>query len=104
MVAARLENESDAAFLDGRNGFLGTKRFRDDFSVAREYLMTERMAKLYQRLHRLRATLKRGQTMSEYALILAAVAMVVFVFYETMGQSIQNMVEWGTIHNDLLSS
>jgi Flp pilus assembly pilin Flp len=40
----------------------------------------------------------------EYALILAAVALVVFVFYQTMGQSIESMVEWGTIHNDLLSS
>jgi Flp pilus assembly pilin Flp len=42
--------------------------------------------------------------MSEYALILAAVALVVFVFYQTMGQSIESMVEWGTIHNDLFSS
>ena len=42
--------------------------------------------------------------MSEYALILGAVALVVFVFYQTMGQSIESMVEWGTIHNDLLSS
>jgi Flp pilus assembly pilin Flp len=42
--------------------------------------------------------------MTEYALILAAVALVVFVFYQTMGQTIEGMVEWGTIHSDLLSS
>jgi len=42
--------------------------------------------------------------MSEYALTLAAVALVVFVFYETMGQTIENLVEWGTIHNDLVAS
>ena len=42
--------------------------------------------------------------MSEYALILAAVALVVFVFYEAMGQTIENLVEWGTIHNDLVAS
>jgi Flp pilus assembly pilin Flp len=48
--------------------------------------------------------LTRGQTMSEYALILGAVAVVVFVFYETMGQTIENLVEWGAIHNDLLAS
>jgi Flp pilus assembly pilin Flp len=30
----------------------------------------------------------RGQTMTEYALILAAVAVVVFAFYQTMGSDI----------------
>lgn len=30
----------------------------------------------------------RGQTMTEYALILSAVAVVVFVAYQTMGQDI----------------
>ena len=34
----------------------------------------------------------RGQTMTEYALILAAVAVVVFITYEIMGQDIQSMV------------
>jgi len=59
---------------------------------------------LYVRLRELLGGLRRGQTMSEYALILAAVALVVFVFYETMGQTIENLVEWGTIHNDLVAS
>jgi Flp pilus assembly pilin Flp len=34
----------------------------------------------------------KGQTMTEYALILAAVAVVVFVTYEVMGQDINTLV------------
>jgi Flp pilus assembly pilin Flp len=34
----------------------------------------------------------RGQTMTEYALILAAVAIVVYVTYQVMGQDIGSMV------------
>ena len=36
--------------------------------------------------------LSKGQTMTEYALILAAVAVVVFVTYETMGNDISALV------------
>jgi Flp pilus assembly pilin Flp len=36
--------------------------------------------------------LKRGQTMTEYALILSAVAVVVFVGYETMGNTITGLL------------
>ena len=36
--------------------------------------------------------LMAGQTMTEYALILAAVAIVVFVGYQTMGQTISNLI------------
>ena len=36
--------------------------------------------------------LRRGQTMTEYALILAAIAVVVFISYQVMGQSINTMV------------
>jgi Flp pilus assembly pilin Flp len=36
--------------------------------------------------------LQKGQTMTEYALILAAIAVVVFVTYEVMGQDIGSMV------------
>jgi len=35
---------------------------------------------------------RKGQTMTEYALILAAVSIVVFVTYEVMGQDIGSMV------------
>jgi Flp pilus assembly pilin Flp len=34
----------------------------------------------------------KGQTMTEYALILAAVAVVVFATYEVMGQDINSLV------------
>ena len=35
---------------------------------------------------------QRGQTMAEYALILAAVAVVVFVGYQTMGTTITSLL------------
>jgi Flp pilus assembly pilin Flp len=34
----------------------------------------------------------RGQTMTEYALILAAVALVVYAGYQTMGNSLQTLL------------
>ena len=46
----------------------------------------------------------RGQTMTEYALILAAIAVLVFIAYQTMGQTINSMVEWQTIDVYLTSS
>jgi hypothetical protein len=66
--------------------------------------MMKRISELYLRWKENRRVPTRGQTMTEYAFILAAVALVVFVFYETMGQSINQMVAWGTVHNDLLTS
>ena len=36
--------------------------------------------------------MSNGQTMTEYALILAAVAIVVFAVYEVMGQDITGLV------------
>jgi Flp pilus assembly pilin Flp len=38
------------------------------------------------------SVLKRGQTMTEYALILSAVAVVVFVGYQTMGNTITGLL------------
>ncbi len=35
---------------------------------------------------------QRGQTMAEYALILAAVAVVVFVGYQTMGTTVTTLL------------
>jgi Flp pilus assembly pilin Flp len=42
---------------------------------------------------------QKGQTMTEYALILAAVAVVVFVTYEVLGQDINSLVN--TLDKDL---
>lgn len=41
--------------------------------------------------------LSSGQTMAEYSLILAAVAIAVFIAYQAMGQSINSMVTWNAI-------
>jgi Flp pilus assembly pilin Flp len=41
----------------------------------------------------------RGQTMTEYALILSAVAVVVFVGYQTMGNTISGLL--GTVDTKL---
>lgn len=38
------------------------------------------------------AEYRRGQTMTEYALILSAVAVVVFVGYQTMGTTINSLL------------
>ena len=46
--------------------------------------------------------LSNGQTMTEYALILAAVAIVVFVTYQTMGNDIGSVVNG--INTDLSTS
>jgi Flp pilus assembly pilin Flp len=46
--------------------------------------------------------LRRGQTMTEYALILAAIAVVVFISYQLMGQSINTMVN--KVNSSLTSS
>jgi Flp pilus assembly pilin Flp len=50
--------------------------------------MKEMMTRLYVKVQGFR----KGQTMTEYALILAAVAIVVFVTYEVMGQDIGSLV------------
>ena len=46
--------------------------------------------------------LSKGQTMTEYALIMAAVAVVVFVTYQTMGNDIGSLVN--RINTDLTTS
>jgi Flp pilus assembly pilin Flp len=53
----------------------------------------EFLTKLYVRVHEFQKRRTKGQTMTEYALILAAVAVVVFVTYEVMGQKINNFSE-----------
>jgi Flp pilus assembly pilin Flp len=50
--------------------------------------MTNSIRKLYVRAD----SFARGQTMAEYALILAAVAIVVYVGYQTMGSTLTTML------------
>ena len=46
--------------------------------------------------------LGKGQTMTEYALIMAAVAVVVFITYQTMGNDIGSLVN--KINTDLTTA
>jgi Flp pilus assembly pilin Flp len=52
----------------------------------------EKMTRMYLKARELGKRLSKGQTMTEYALILAAVAIVVFITYEVMGQDITSLV------------
>ena len=51
------------------------------------------LTKMYVKIREFRKGLSEGQTMTEYALIMAAVAIVVFVTYEVMGQDIGSLVD-----------
>ncbi len=59
----------------------------------------EFLTKTYVKVREFQKRLGKGQTMTEYALILAAVAVVVFVTYEVMGQKINVLVNF--IDSDL---
>jgi Flp pilus assembly pilin Flp len=50
--------------------------------------MMDRLNGLFIRTHEL----LKGQTMTEYALILSAVAVVVFIGYQTMGTDIKGLL------------
>ncbi len=54
--------------------------------------MKEQITRIYVKAREMGKRLSRGQTMTEYALILAAVAIVVFITYEVMGQDIGKLV------------
>jgi Flp pilus assembly pilin Flp len=63
-------------------------------------LQMEVLSNLYVTIREFHRKLGKGQTMTEYALILAAVAVVVFVTYQVMGQDIIHMITW-QVDNDL---
>jgi Flp pilus assembly pilin Flp len=46
----------------------------------------------YIKANELRRKWSEGQTMTEYALIMAAIAVVVFAVYQTMGNDIKTLV------------
>jgi Flp pilus assembly pilin Flp len=60
------------------------------------------MSKLFVRVREWQKHLSKGQTMTEYALIMAAVAVVVFITYQTMGQDIGSLVN--NVNTDLTTS
>jgi Flp pilus assembly pilin Flp len=59
----------------------------------------EFLTRTFVKVREFQKKLTKGQTMTEYALILAAVAVVVFVTYEVMGQKITSLVQ--NIDSDL---
>jgi Flp pilus assembly pilin Flp len=52
----------------------------------------ERILRMYLKAGELGGRLSKGQTMTEYALILGAVAIVVYITYLVMGQDIGKLV------------
>jgi Flp pilus assembly pilin Flp len=64
--------------------------------------MVKFVTKLYVSMREFNRRLTKGQTMTEYALILAAIAVVVFVTYEVMGQDIKSLVN--SIDTDLTNA
>jgi len=60
------------------------------------------IATSFVRLREWSKRLAKGQTMTEYALIMAAVAVVVFVTYQTMGNDIGSLVN--KVNTDLTSA
>jgi Flp pilus assembly pilin Flp len=72
---------------------------RPNRNIIRSEGLMERLTKWYVKAREFQKKLTKGQTMTEYALILAAVAVVVFVTYEVMGQKITALVQ--NIDSDL---
>ena len=62
----------------------------------------DRTVKAFVKVREWHKGLTKGQTMTEYALIMAAVAVVVFVTYQTMGNDIGSLVN--KINTDLTTS
>ena len=62
----------------------------------------EAVTKAWVKVREWQKGLSKGQTMTEYALIMAAVAVVVFVTYQTMGNDIGSLVN--KINTDLTTA
>ncbi len=52
----------------------------------------EKLSRFYVKTREAVRRVAKGQTMTEYALILAAIAIVVFIAYQTMGKDINSLV------------
>jgi Flp pilus assembly pilin Flp len=61
-----------------------------------------RIAKAFIKAREWNKRLTKGQTMTEYALIMAAIAVVVFVTYQTMGNDIKTLLN--NVNTDLTSA
>ena len=63
----------------------------------------DRLTKMYLGVREFHRKLTNGQTMTEYAMIVALIAVVVFVTYQVMGQNINHLATW-VVDNDLGSA
>ena len=63
----------------------------------------DRLTKMYLGVREFHRKLTNGQTMTEYAMIVALIAVVVFVSYQVMGQNINHLATW-VVDNDLGSA
>jgi Flp pilus assembly pilin Flp len=63
-----------------------------------------RLTALFIVLREFRRRLSRGQTMTEYTLILAAIAVACFAVYAITGQDINALVSWNQIDKDLTNA
>jgi len=81
MVSLQSVKLSQGAGKDSRVWLFETNKRTEDTEM-------DQIRKLYAKVD----GFARGQTMAEYALILAAVAVVVFVGYQTMGTTITSLL------------
>lgn len=63
-----------------------------------------RLTALFIVLCEFRRRLSRGQTMTEYTLILATIAVACFAVYAITGQDINALVSWNQIDKDLTNA
>jgi Flp pilus assembly pilin Flp len=81
LPTASRQNRPDVEFENGDKANYGQKKNEEDTGM-------EKIMGLFVKVREY----QRGQTMTEYALILSAVAVVVFVGYQAMGTTIGSLL------------
>jgi Flp pilus assembly pilin Flp len=92
------EDDRGRAFRAERGSGCCSVRAAKQESNCQENAKMNTLVRLYVKLREK----QKGQTMTEYALIMAAVAVVVFITYQTMGQDISSLVN--KVNTDLTAS
>ena len=81
LASASRQNDSNVGLKNGDKANNGQKKNEEDTGM-------DKIMGLFVKVREY----QRGQTMTEYALILSAVAVVVFVGYQTMGTTIGSLL------------
>ena len=81
LASASRQNDPDVGLKNGDKANNGQKKNEEDTGM-------DKITGLFVKVREY----QRGQTMTEYALILSAVAVVVFVGYQTMGTTIGSLL------------